>query len=148
MNAYEECRRAADLGIKRSADGAKAWHPFMRLCVTAAAVAHAYVTMDEVLDEAATFIDIDADPPLFNLMAFGSMMQGMQKQGVLRKQQGVFRPSRRKSQHRPRQVYQSLIYSPGAIATNGGIQPLLIDNAAMVAAERQPIVLLDTMSDT
>lgn len=140
MTPYEATRRAADQGIARAADGAKAWHPFMRLCVRAAAVAHPYLTMDEVLDEAEQFIRLDQ--PGFNLMAFGAIMQKAQKDGQIRKLADTFRPSRRQTQHRPRQVYQSLIYSPGARVTKSGIQPLLIDYGEM-PPERAPMTFFE-----
>jgi hypothetical protein len=125
MNPYEATRRAAENGIARAAQGAKAWRPFMLLVIEAVARRMAYFTMDDIRDETSKWIGMN--PPPFNLMAFGSAMQKAQKDGTIRKLSNVERKSRTRSQHRDRAVYMSLVYYPGAKVTAGGIQPPLID---------------------
>jgi hypothetical protein len=71
-------------------------------------------------------------------------MQAAQKEGMLLRTDRT-RPSRRVTQHRNRAVYLSRIYSPGAIATRGGIQPLLIDYGEM-PPERQPLTFADEIA--
>jgi hypothetical protein len=124
MNPYEETAAAAREGISRASEGAKAYRKFLTLCLVNAARAHQLLTMDEVWDEVLVYLperDYPDGPP-FNMMACGAVMQTGQKEDVIEKIPGLFRPSRRKKQHRPRQVYRSLIYLPGARITPAGIQ--------------------------
>jgi len=134
MNPYEETRLAALDGIKRSADGAAAWRPFMLLCIRNVAARLPYLTQVEVREEAGKYISLKPAP--FNLMAFGGAIRQAMKEGTIRKQQDTERPSKTKSQHRARIVYQSMIYAPGAVITKSGVQPLLIDYGEMERARR------------
>jgi hypothetical protein len=145
MNPYEATRRAAELGVQRSADGAAAWAPFMDRVIENTARKLAYLTMDDVRDEAAHWIPMN--PPPFNLMAFGAAMLRAQRNGVIRKLTNVERRSRTRSQHRGRAVYMSLIYYPGAQITAGGIQPPLVEVEPMADPLHVPVTVRDTAKD-
>lgn len=123
MNPYAETMQAAQDGIQRSSEGAKAWRPFMRLIVTAVAARMPILTMDDIREEMGRYVPMK--PPPFNLMAFGAVMQEMQKNGTLVKLSGE-RKSRTTSQHRNRAMYASNIWAPGARVTPAGVQPPLL----------------------
>jgi hypothetical protein len=122
MDGYEAVRRLADLGMRRAHEGAIAFHPFMREVAERVARSLAYFTMDDIWDEQVRYL---ADPPPFNMMAYGSVLRAMQKDGLI-VNTGKTRPSRRRKQHRHRTLYLSRIHYPGARVTAGGIQPPLI----------------------
>jgi hypothetical protein len=127
MNPYDDVARAAADGIARAAEGAKAYRPFIRATIVVTAHAMPVLTMDEVLDVVEQYFDLrelEQGKP-FKLVAYGSMFQTLQKEGVINKIEGRLRPSRRKTQHRHRQVYVSQVWSPGAKVMRGGIQPPL-----------------------
>jgi hypothetical protein len=122
MNPYEATQRAAENGIARSSQGARAWHPFIALVIHDTAVRLPYLTSDDVRDEISIYFPRKVP---FNLMALGAFMQKAQRDGTLLKT-GRTRKSRTRSQHRDREVFASAIFYPGARLTRGGIQPPLL----------------------
>jgi len=122
MNPYEATRKAALLGIARSSQGAKAWHPFIKCVIHDTAVRLPYLTSDDVRDEIRTYFPNGAP---FNLMALGAFMQSAQKDGTLLKT-GRTRKSKTPTQHRDREVFASTICYPGGRVMRGGIQPPLV----------------------
>jgi hypothetical protein len=123
VNPYEATARAAQDGMQRASEGAAAWRPFMRLIVTAVATRLPILTMDDIREEMGRYVSMK--PPPFNLMAYGAIMQEMQKNGTLTKLSGE-RKSRTVSQHRNRAVYASNIWAPGSRVSPAGVQPPLM----------------------
>jgi hypothetical protein len=123
MNQYQATAEAAALGMQRASEGAKAWRPFMELIVTAVATRMPILTMDDIREEMGRYVPMK--PPPFNLMAYGAVMQEMQKNGTLTKLSGE-RKSRTVSQHRNRAMYASNLWAPGSRVTAAGVQPPLV----------------------